>query len=44
MRLIVEIPRRLRGGDGDTWVLDFGVLGPGDKPFDLQAQGARVAD
>src|SRR3954447_23854648 len=37
-------PPRRGGGDGDTWVQDFGVLGPGDKPIDLQAHGARVAD
>ena len=44
LRVIEEIPTRLRGGDGDTWVQDFGVLGPGDRPIDLQAHGARVAD
>ena len=44
LRVIEEIPTRLRGGDGDTWVQDFGVLGPGDRPLDLQARGARVAD
>src|SRR5215207_9742195 len=44
LRVIEEIPTRLKGGDRDTWVQDFGVLGPGDKPIDLQAHGARVAD
>src|SRR5215217_5618253 len=44
VRVIEEVPTRLKGGDGDTWVQDFGVLGPGDKPIDLQAHGARVAD
>ncbi len=44
LRVIEEIPTRLRGGDKDTWVQDFGVLGPGDKPIDLDAHGARVAD
>ena len=44
LRVIEEIPTRLRGGDSDTWVQDFGVLGPGDKPIDLEAHGARVAD
>ena len=44
LRVIEEIPTRLRGGDKDTWVQDFGVLGPGDKPIDLEAHGARVAD
>ena len=44
LRVIEEVPTRLAGGDGDTWVQDFGVLGPGDKPIDLEAHGARVAD
>ena len=44
LRVIEEIPTRLRGGDKDTWVQDFGVLGPRDKPIDLDAHGARVAD
>src|SRR4051794_21087983 len=44
LRVLEEVPTRLTGGDGDTWVQDFGVLGPGDKPVDLEAHGARVAD
>ncbi len=44
LRVIEEVPTRLRGGDGDTWVQDFGVLGPGDKTIDLEAHGARMAD
>src|SRR3954469_2730829 len=44
LRVIEEIPTRLKGGDGQTWVQDFGVLGPGDRPLDLDAHGARVAD
>ena len=44
LRVIEEVPTRLKGGDGDTWVQDFGVLGPGDRPIDLEAHGARVAD
>ena len=44
LRVIEEVPTRLKGGDGDTWVQDFGVLGPGDRPIDLDAHGARVAD
>ena len=44
LRVIEEVPTRLTGGDEDTWVQDFGVLGPGDKPIDLEAHGARVAD
>ena len=41
---IEEVPTRLLGGDGDTWVQDFGVLGPDDRPLDLDAVGERVAD
>ena len=44
LRVIEEVPTRLRGGDGETWVQDFGVLGPGRQPLDLDAHGARVAD
>src|SRR5215208_6628995 len=44
LRVIEEVPTRLKGGDGETWVQDFGVLGPGDRPVDLDAHGARVAD
>jgi glutamate dehydrogenase len=44
LRVIEEVPTRLRGGDGDTWVQDFGVLGPGDRPLDLGAVGERLAD
>ena len=44
LRVIEEVPTRLHGGDGETWVQDFGVLGPGDRPLDLAAVGERVAD
>ncbi|MEA2135489.1 MAG: glutamate dehydrogenase [Solirubrobacteraceae bacterium] len=44
LRVIEEVPTRLKGGDGETWVQDFGVLGPGDRPVDLEGYGARVAD
>ena len=44
LRVVEEVPTRLLGGDGDTWVQDFGVLGPGDRPLDLAAVGERVAD
>jgi glutamate dehydrogenase len=44
LRVIEEVPTRLLGGDGDTWVQDFGVLGPGDRPLDLDDVGDRVAD
>ncbi|MDP9294693.1 MAG: NAD-glutamate dehydrogenase, partial [Actinomycetota bacterium] len=44
LRVIEEVPTRLHGGDGETWVQDFGVLGPGDQALDLDAHGARLAD
>ena len=44
LRVVEEVPTRLLGGDGDTWVQDFGVLGPGDGPLDLADVGERVAD
>ena len=31
LRVIEEVPTRLHGGDGETWVQDFGVLGPGER-------------
>ena len=44
LRVIEEVPTRLKGGDGETWVQDFGVLGPGDRPLDLGEVGERLAD
>jgi len=44
LRVVEEVPTRMLGGDGETWVQDFGVLGPGDRPLDLAAAGERVAD
>ena len=44
LRVVEEVPTRMLGGDGDTWVQDFGVLGPGDRPLDLADVGERVAD
>ena len=44
LRVVEEVPTRLLGGDGNTWVQDFGVLGPGDRPLDLAEVGERVAD
>ena len=43
LRVLEEVPTRLIGGDGETWVQDFGVLGPGDRPLDLADVGDRVA-
>ena len=39
LRVIEEVPTRLLGGDDETWVQDFGVLGPDDRPLDLDAVG-----
>jgi glutamate dehydrogenase len=44
LRVIEEVPTRLLGGDGNTWVQDFGVLGPDGRPLDLAVVGERVAD
>ncbi len=46
LRIIEERPTRLKAsvGGGETWLQDFGVLGPGDQPLDLEDCGDRVAD
>jgi len=44
LRVVEEVPTRLLGGDGETWVQDFGVLGPGGGPLELDDVGERVAD
>src|SRR5829696_4328714 len=44
LRVVEEVPTRLVGGDGETWVQDFGVLGPGGGPLDLAEVGDRVAE
>jgi glutamate dehydrogenase len=44
LRVVEEVPTRLLGGDGETWVQDFGVLGPGDEPLELADVGERVAE
>ncbi len=44
LRVVEEVPTRLLGGDGETWVQDFGVLGPDGGPLDLDAVGDRVAE
>jgi len=43
LRVVEERPTRLLGGDGATWLQDFGVLGPTDLPLDLEECGERVA-
>jgi glutamate dehydrogenase len=44
LRVIEERPTRLVGDDGETWLQDFGVLGPTDRPLDLDEAGGRIAD
>ncbi|MEA2319369.1 MAG: glutamate dehydrogenase, partial [Solirubrobacteraceae bacterium] len=44
LRVIEERPTRLVGDDGEAWLQDFGVLGPTDRPLDLDEAGERVAD
>ena len=43
LRVIEERPTRLEGGSVDTWLQDFGVLGPTDLPLCLDEVGERVA-
>ncbi len=43
LRVIEEISTRLVG-EGETWVQEFRVLGPGGAPLDLAAAGDRVAE
>jgi glutamate dehydrogenase len=43
LRVVEERPTRLEGGQGETWLQDFGVLGPTDLPLDLDESGERVA-
>jgi len=44
LRVIEERPTRLVDGTGETWLQDFGVLGPTDRPLDLDEAGDRIAD
>ncbi|HEY7619169.1 MAG TPA: NAD-glutamate dehydrogenase [Solirubrobacteraceae bacterium] len=44
LRVVEERPTRLQGGDGETWLQDFGVLGPTDRPLDLEECGQRLAE
>ena len=43
LRVIEEVATRL-GGDGERWVQEFVVLGPGDEPLALEGCAARVAE
>jgi glutamate dehydrogenase len=44
LRVIEERPTRLVDGAGETWLQDFGVLGPTDRPIALDECGERIAD
>ena len=44
LRVHDERPTRLKHGDGDTFIQNFGVLGPDGAPLDLADAGERVAD
>jgi glutamate dehydrogenase len=44
LRVIEERPTRLVGDHGETWLQDFGVLGPTDRPLDLEEAGERIAE
>ncbi|MEA2227846.1 MAG: glutamate dehydrogenase, partial [Solirubrobacteraceae bacterium] len=44
LRVIEERPTRLVGDRGETWLQDFGVLGPTDRPLVLEESGERIAD
>jgi glutamate dehydrogenase len=44
LTVVEEVPTRLLGGDGETFLHDFGVLDEGDRPLDLADCGERVAD
>src|SRR3954454_4176380 len=44
LRVIEERPTRLVDGGSETWLQDFGVLGPTDRPLDLHEAGERIAD
>ena len=44
LRVHDERPTRLQHGEGDTFIQNFGVLGPDGEPLDLADAGERVAD
>ena len=44
LRVIEERPTRLVDGASETWLQDFGVLGPTDRQLDLDEAGERIAD
>jgi glutamate dehydrogenase len=42
LRVIDEVPNRI--GSGEIWLQAFGVLGPDDRPLDLDHCGTRAAE
>jgi glutamate dehydrogenase len=44
LRVHDERPTRLLGGDGKTFVQNFGVLGPDGRPLDLEELADRLSD
>src|SRR6185312_2601123 len=44
MPMLEHLGLRLVDGTGETWLQDFGVLGPTDRPLDLDEAGDRIAD
>ena len=44
LRVVEEVPTRLQGGNGETFVQSFGVMGPEGRPLPLGACGDRVAE
>ena len=42
VRVVEEVPTRLEGGDGETFIHDFGVVGPNGGMLDLDECGLRV--
>ncbi len=44
LRVVEEVPTRLLGDDGETFIHDFGVLGPDGAPLDVARCGGRVAE
>ena len=44
LTVVEEVPTRMVGGDGETFLHDFGVLDANGKPLDLTECGEHVAD
>src|SRR5205823_12912243 len=44
LQVVEEVPTGLVGGDGETYLHDFGVLGADGRPLDLGVCGDHVAD